>query len=413
MTIRRSIAFAALLQASSALMPVVLAPIIIRYLSLEDYGAWVYCMSIGLMLAALVDYGFHLSGTRAIAMRTSVEERTNTNNIILTSKLLLATLPFVGLSCFLGLTELDREYATVLVVTAGFLVVQSFLPFWFFQGLQKLGGYSVSVFLARLVGVLAVALSLFFERSLVWVPAILLLSTLVVCLYQYKRINDLGYRWSLTPIAASLDYIRSVFSLASSNLSIVFYTVLPVFTLGSVISFEAAGGYAVAERIYSATKSLYQPISTALFPAIGSHFIAGVKNGVTFACWSGVKSIVVFLVICSVTFLASKPLVGLFMGEETSSAQIASRCLEIIAFVPAISIVSNIAGIQILVNLSHDRPFMICTVIGVLFMLIGSFVVVPVFGAIGAAYLLLAVESVVAVTMCGFALHYVRRVGWV
>ena len=408
MAIKRAIAFAAILQASSALMPMALAPLIIRYLSLEDYGLWVYCMSIGLLLAAPVDYGFNLSGTRAIATQNSPEERASINNIILTSKLVLASLSISGLLLFLAVSELSRENITIMSITAGFLLVQSFLPFWFFQGVQSLGVYSISVFLARLVGVLAIALSLFLKGSLVWVPAILLLSTLFVCLTQYKRINDQGYRWSLKKFPASLRYIKDGFFLAFSNLSIVFYTILPVLTLGSVISFEEAGAYAVAERIYSAAKSLYQPISTALFPAISSRFAADKRDGVTYACWSGGRSIILFFVIGLLTFYASTALIGFFMGEKNSNYYIAIRCLEIIAFVPAISVLSNIAGIQILVNLARDRAFMMCTVIGVLMMLTGALLFVPMYGALGAAYLLLAVESLVAALMCGCALYFVR-----
>lgn len=78
-------------------------------------------------------------------------------------------------------------------------------------------------------------------------------------------------------------------------------------------------------------------------------------------------------------------------------------------FLLFISVLCNVAGIQVLVNLSHDQAFMICTVIGILMMLTGASLVVPMFGVIVAAYVLLAVEFLVSALVIGCALYSVRR----
>ncbi|PJE71368.1 MAG: flippase, partial [Sulfurimonas sp. CG10_big_fil_rev_8_21_14_0_10_36_24] len=191
-----------------------------------------------------------------------------------------------------------------------------------------------------------------------------------------------------------------------SSMAISLYTISTTFILGLFTNNTVVGYFAAADKIVQAIKGLYQPISQAIYPLIGKKIHEDKQAGLAFikkTTWIVGTGV---LVISAILFLLAEPIVNLLLGEQYQQSIL---LLKIMAFLPFIIALSNMFGVQTMLNLGYKQAFSRILVVAALLGVGLSFVLVPLYEGLGTAVTLLAIELFVAIVMYIY-LKFLKRV---
>jgi PST family polysaccharide transporter len=144
------------------------------------------------------------------------------------------------------------------------------------------------------------------------------------------------------------------------------------------------------------------PLSQALFPFIGESFGQSRLNGI-----DKVKRITPFITVFTfiagvLVWITSPIIIQLFFGKEFHEA---ITILRILSFVPLIIAISDLLGIQTMINLNMDKPFFKITLMGAIMGLILNFFLSRQFGAQGTAWAWVLSEIAITFSMWLFLVY--------
>ena len=134
-------------------------PYLVRILQVETYGLIVFSQSIVNYFTLLTDYGFNLSGPKAIAQHDDKEEYGNVFANIFSAKLLLLffwTVVFGIMLC--GMTFWGKTDFKLFMIVFLSVVGNVLFPIWFFQGIQQMRYITFVNVIARAFSVVGIFL---------------------------------------------------------------------------------------------------------------------------------------------------------------------------------------------------------------------------------------------------------------
>ena len=347
----------------------------------------------------LVEYGFNLTGPRNVAQASSREETARVFSSILTCKLLI----------FLLITALAAVAVTVAgsmgaafdanLFWASYLLVMGYavFPIWFFQGIQQM--HYITIFN---VGAQAAALALillFVRGPDDYVLAALFLScalpaagvcSLVLLLRKFRYIF----------VLPSWRGIRNAFAdgfyVFTSTVAINIYTTTNTVALGILTNDTVVGYFGAASRLIDCVKGLMYAFNQAVYPYVSTKLAEGRDAACRFIrkflfAYAGAAF------ACGCVILAGGHLiVRVFFGQGYDES---AYLLRLMAFLPAVIAVSNVYGIQVMLNFGLQGAFnrIICSGAVLDLILVVPFVLE--WGGTGSALVMLIVESWISVVM--------------
>jgi len=257
-----------LLQSGNYLVPLLLTPYLILVLGIEAFGVLSFVIAVNVFFRTLVSYGFDLTATKMIAEASEDASKVSqiTLNVIFSKLFLMATC-FIFL-CFLVIFfSVFNDNWELLFCFFTLVIADVFFPLWLYQGMQKMRSFTFFKLLSRFV---FVGLTILFVKSsddILLVPIIegsVAIVISVLCLL-------LGYKkFSLIIIWPTLKTIKFIlhesFHVFLSKVSVLFYTKFNIVLLGVLTTPLMVGYYSVAEKVYMATREMFNPIIQAFFP---------------------------------------------------------------------------------------------------------------------------------------------------
>lgn len=255
-----------LIQGANFLLPLILLQYLVRVLGIHNYGLVMIAQAVALYFGVFVDYGFSVSGTRAVAvLRDSPKALASLFSNIITAKLFLLLISFCILCVVVIAVPRFRMESTVYL--SSFLVVigQSIFPTWFFQGIEKMQVLSIVNVAAKIVFTIAVFIVVQSPDDYLWVPichgAGFIFSGIIGLGYSLKYVGFVKPKY--TEIKKILMETTPLFL---SNMAVTCYTASNTLILGLIGGEAIAGVYASLEKLVLAIKNLYVPLYQALFP---------------------------------------------------------------------------------------------------------------------------------------------------
>jgi len=181
-----------------------------------------------------------------------------------------------------------------------------------------------------------------------------------------------------------------------SSISTSLYTGSSVVILGILTNPHIVGHYAAAEKIIQSIMSLLNPVTQSLFPYISKKFRQSFSDA-----FLTIKRTLVFVLIISSSmtigvFVYSNQIVFLVNGSY--NLEIVSA-LKALSFLPILVGISNILGIQIMLNLKFNKAFLVITLLAGIINIILQFSLVPTFQLIGTSISVVITEVIVLLLM--------------
>lgn len=382
-----------IVQGLGYLIPLATLPYLVRTLGQAGFGTYGLAIAFAGYVQIVLDYGFWLSGTRrAIPL---LEDRAGLSQLywaVHGAKLILLMLVAgpVGIAVFFVPSLKGSGGMIALLILAA--VGSTLFPVWLLQARGKLNN------LAHIA--LGIKLSNFAVFWVVQGPEDIYRLGLFLVLQswchglvgQFVALRGI----SLHPptsgwLRESVRQIGRDFTIFVSQLGGLLVANTTTVVLGSISGPAVLGGYLVADRIARAASSLTGPVSQAALPISARMFHEGPASR-AFAFlrkffWSagGVIS-----VGCGLMYWAGPQIVHLVSGGRDQQTV---ECLRIMSLFPFLVFLNNLLASQILLNLHRDKAILLCNLAGGTLALLLQPVVLPRYGAIGAAGIVVFAEG--------------------
>ena len=384
------------------LLNFLMLPFLLRTLGAERFGAIVFTQSIVQYFVLIVDYGFNMTAPRDIARAKDQSEIARIFSSVMSAKLIM--LGAISIFSLLAIETLDSIVEIDLLLflaTFPIAIGNLMFPVWFFQGIQQMKYITISSTIAR-----ASILILLFAT--VKSPEDYLTAAfLQSCFMLIAGILSLGiilksHRYVF--VIPKFSEIRQAFSdgwqIFISTVAINLYTTTNTVVLGALTSNSTVGFFSAAMKLIDAVKGLMSAISQAVYP----HVSAQKDRAVRFIWKFGKIFVGLFLGISIGTFFGAEFIVQILFGDGYDESVL---ILKILAWLPFVISISNVCGIQTMLNFGKQREFSLILIGAALLDLTAIFPATLFHGAIGVAWISLGVEIFVSVIMI-FYVHHAR-----
>ncbi|MEQ1549766.1 oligosaccharide flippase family protein [Sphingorhabdus sp.] len=392
------------LQASGNLALLITLPYLTTTLGPHEWGRVAWMQVILGYFVILVDWGFSWHGTAHIAqLRSDIGVRSRAffsgwavQWIVTAATIIL----FVILHNFADFYARFRDFT---IWNCLFVISSMLFPGWFPGGLERLREVALVQFAVR-AG--SVPLVFILVRGTGDGPLVIASLAIAACisgalglLWIYRNVEII---WEMPTRAEFRKQLIAGGSVLLSRLSMTLYTTIIPTILGVMISATAVGHYMIADRIRSGIVSLLNPIAQALLPRMSYLYKDNKIDAFKLVVKSGFILLPMTAIMGVFIFIFSDLIIDLMGGKDFRES---SLILKWFAFLPLISMISNIVGIQILIPNGLSGTYNRILFSTGIFGLVSAIFLIKYSGALGAAITMFISEILIAL----FLSFYISR----
>lgn len=265
------------------------------------YGVVAFGLSMAQIACVITDFGFNLSATYKISQ--SRNDTVFVNKIIggvIACKLILLIAVCIGLGTYIMLQTKYPGHQLFLGLMLLTVLGQTFQPIWFFQGIEQMVYITIYTVMSRIIYVVMVLTLVDSPGSYNWIAfsngiASLLAAGTGLSILLYK-----GYSIQWPGVAFVKQLFRESSEFFLSRAALATYSAGGAFFLGLFSSPAQVAYYSAAEQLYKGARSLFEPVSQALYPHMAQN-----------------KNFKLFFKILSIAILAGAiiTIAGIFTGN--------------------------------------------------------------------------------------------------
>jgi PST family polysaccharide transporter len=386
-------------QIANYVFPFITVPIVSRIIGPDKFGVLSFASSFVTYFTLLINFGFDLSATRAIAAnRNNVEERNKVFNQVVTAKVLLFLVSLILFVIALFTVPQLRNEKEVAIFSFFLCFSWVITPNWLYQGMQELSRVAIFNLVTKVIFTVIILLVIKEKSDYIWQPLAISIAQIIVGIYSFAYAIS---RYSITLRGSKLQPVLQLlwkekvifFSMVVINL----YTTTNVVLLGVLQSEVQVGFYSAGYRLIVIIQSLISiPLSQAMFPFIGSAFAQSRERGLDVV--KQMLPVVTFLTFSAafILWLFGPLVIMVVYGHKFEPSIMVFR---ILAFVPVVIGWSNMFGIQTMINLKMDKVFFRITAGGAVISILLNFLFVTRFGFVGTAMSWVLTEILIVLCM--------------
>lgn len=379
------------LQTFNYLIPLITLPYLVRVLGPSKFGLVNFAAAFIAYFITLTDYGFNLSATKDISTNRGNTERVNEIfSSVMIIKLCLITISIIILHFIISSFRLFAEHQYVYYLSFLIVLGYALFPIWFFQGIEEMKYISIITIAVRLISVIFIFSYVIEENDFLVLIGIngftqLVIGLIGLCVVIIKY--HVKFRIQSLEILKHHFYNGGYIFL--STVAINLYTTTNTVILGLFASNTIVGYFTAADKVRMALQSAFSTLSQAVYPHLSFLFKQSFNHGMKFI-YRLIKFVGSLAIITSLIFFifAEKIIMVLFGDQYLESVMI----LRIIAFLPFIIFLSNVYGIQVMLNLGFKKEFSMIIASAALINLILSLILVPVLFEVGTSISIILTE---------------------
>ncbi len=379
--------------------PLITVPYVSRIIGPDSYGIINYATAFIGYFAILIGYGFNLTATRRIAQRPNDNEYISKIFSEITSAriilFLVSSLLFIISVIFVKPLSRNVYVAIVLFASTISYVLN---PQYIYQGKQNLTIFAFLNFAKGLINTILIFVLIKEKENYVVLPTLnvilAIFSSIFLLVYAVKKYR-LHFYWVSVKKTLKLLITERIIFLSTVVISL--YTTTNVVVLGFFASEAEVGFFTVSLSLLNVIISVISiPLSTALYPYIGTAFSVNKEKGLeTIKKIFPIVSYTTFIA-CTILFIFAPIIIQLFYGDKFNNSIVAFR---IIAFMPFVVSISNIFGIQTMLNLKMDKLFFKATASASVFGFLLNIIMSKMYSYIGTAWNTIVIEIFVTLYM--------------
>jgi polysaccharide transporter, PST family len=373
--------FLSIVQVINSLLQLLVIPYVIGIIGADGFGVVAVAQAVMFYLSAFTDYGFNQTATRDIAIyRTDSIKISQIFFRTLFSKLFLCLLAFVILLTLVLFVPFFRAHAFLYLMAFVFVIGQSSLVTWFFQGLEKMQFIAFATLTARLLFVFLVFFFIkckndgflflfFFGIGNLAAGAISFLAAWKMFKLQFIKPSWPDIRQDL----------KEGWHISVSNLSNYGSQYTNIFILRLFTNDLIVGYYSIAERIFFAMRQVLANFSQVIYPKVCRLIQSGRSHVILFFRQIYFPFLLCVMAGCALVFIFSNPILHYFSDYKNEEPVFLLRLMCVITVIVCI----NIPACLVLLAADKKKNYLRISAIGSLLNIMANIILVPFFTAKG------------------------------
>ncbi len=305
-------------------LPLIITAWLTRKLGPDCYGVISYLTPVMGYFILLFDFGFDFCATKKISQnRNNQSYIEKTIGDVYTAKLLLIPVGLFLLLILYFCVPLLQDHFLLTLVYYFAMAAQIFIPDFLYRGLERMEGITKRYILAKFVTAVLVLLAVRDDSQLIFVPvAYLIGNVLAACYTNYHMMKKLGYHYSFSKIHDAIAALKESSIYFLSTFASTALSVTSTFVMGIVgMPVVEIAYWGVAFQVVQAVQSMYDPITTSIYPHVAE------KKNYKFVLQVTVGLLPVVAVGCIALYWLSSLAVRIIAGEEYMAAATVLQCL--------------------------------------------------------------------------------------
>ncbi len=385
-------------QVANYILPLITVPYLVRVLGPEKFGLIAFAQAFIAYFALLTDYGFNLSATRTVSInRDNKDKISEIFCSVVLIKMVFMVINFIIL-CILvfSFRKFTNEWLLYLL-TFSMIFGNVLFPVWFFQGMERMKQIALLNIIAKIIFTTSVFIFIRSQNDYIYLPVINSLGFITAGLISlWIVVTRLKIKIRIPSVKELKYQLKEGWHVFISTLAISLYTLSNTFILGIFTNNTIVGYYSAGEKIVKAVHDLIGPLSQTIYPYISKLATESREAALEF-----VRKVV--KLVGGATFGIS--LMLLIFAHHISNIVLGLQfkesilVIQILSFLPFIIGLSNIFGIQVMLNFGLKQVFTrILIAASFINILIALILVVP-FQHVGISFSVLITEIFVTITM--------------
>jgi len=392
-----------LLNVLKILFPLITVPYISRVLAPEGVGLFNFANTYVSYFAMLAALGIPTYGIREVARVREDKDALQrlVNQLFSITVFTTAAISVLYLASIFFIPKLSADLAVFLVI--GFVLYLTPISIdWFWFGEEDFKFVTLRSLIIKTICTVCLFVFVKTRQDLLIYVIIMVLNGVVNNIWNFVRMWRSGIHPRVVTTGLR-QHMAPTLTLFASAVAISVYTLLDTVMLGFMREYEEVAYYTNAANISKMIVAIVTSLSAVTMPRVSSYLNAGDRESINRIADKSL-SFIVFLVFPAAVGLCclAREFVPLFYGPMFMGTVLP---LQIMSFVIVAIGLNNLAGMQMLVGLGHDKQYLRAIVVGAALNFIGNCMLIPRLGATGASMTSVAAETVILVVM----LYYVRK----
>ncbi|EML0364014.1 oligosaccharide flippase family protein [Providencia rettgeri] len=242
------------------IMPLLLFPVIARYLSTDGMGEFSYYQAITIIIASVIEYGYAYSAINRI-VKANQNDKLYVIQEVESSRLLLSS---VIITISLAISIYKHDYLLVIATMTG--VLSGILPVYLFQSLNNFKKLATIELFSLLFYYTLTFSVLYFYPSISGIIISLLISRALSYFWSRKQFKEQNYTLKFCSLKKTIISLKSNFLYFFHRASVVLYSTFSIIVIKYFYDNSILGLYSSAEKIVIALCAVTGPIQGVLLP---------------------------------------------------------------------------------------------------------------------------------------------------
>jgi len=343
-----------IVQFANYLAPLITLPYLFRVLGPAKFGLVELARVITVYFLLLTDYSFSLSATREISIRRNDPARVSeVFSAVLVLRFLLVVLSAAILSVVVWTVPKLRADWPVYYLSFVHVLGMWLFPVWLFQGLEQMKPIATLNVAAKTLVIAGIFVLVRNEEDYLYVPLLQSSGAVVVGMAGLViALSRFGVRFRMPPTAVLRREFLDGWHLFVSKMATTMYTTSNTVILGLFTDLTFVAYYAAGDKIVRAVQGLQLPLSQAIFPHIGRLASQSRQAALVYAGKIVRLVSVATLAMSAGLFFGAPYITRAVQGQPSTEGTAVIRILSALPFIIGLS---NIFGIQVLVNFGREK----------------------------------------------------------
>ncbi len=389
------------LQIVKLLLPLVVMKYLFDVLGKDMYGLVAFATAFVTYFEGVVNYGFHLTATRDIALnRNNIKKISAIFNKVLFAKLALLFASLIIFTIAIFVFDTFNKEILLFYLTFTYLIGLTLFPIWFFQGMEKMKYITILDLIAKAIFTVLIFVVVKKESDYYLVPLLNSLGYFVVgiaSLIIVKR--QFKVNFFIPPIKYIYQQIKDGFYIFVTAFVPTLYNNSTTFLLGLITgNYGLVAFYDAANKVVSIPIAINRVLSRTFFPLLNRDF----SFHKIFK-----KIILIFGFFSSIIIIFGADIIVRLL-LKTYHEEIVLLIM-IMGLSPFFLAVVSCYGTNVLLIKKKDKLFMKIMLFCSVFGFIAAFFLVENFQHIGAGINLVFTRALIAVFSLTFAVKILKK----
>lgn len=386
-----------IIQGTNFLIPLLVMPFVISRIGVSGFGVISVAQVAMVYLSTISDYGFNLTATRDIALNKEGGNAEKISSIfftVLTSKIILTGMSFLLLLILINVVPFFKANFQVYLSGFAYVIGQSLLVSWFFQGMERMKFITISVLFARIVFAILVFAFIRQADDAYLFLFFFGLGNIIAGLFSiYMAMYFFKLKFLYPLLSNIIHELRNGWQIMISNLFINSYSYSNIFILRLFVNDLTVGYYSIAEKIFFAIRQILGVFSQVIYPQVCQ--IVQKSKDQTASFFKKIYQPFLWILTagsCTV-FIFSHQITQIFVGNESDIPGLLLRMLSLVPIIVCL----NIPAYQILLGFDLKKSYLGVLTLGAIINIGLNIFLANMWGAVGTVIAIIITELFITI----------------